>query len=112
MKQNPITHGLKSKKGIRNPKIALKEFHYAFSSVKEAERGLWEDRQLLGDACKELREAHNLTQAELSMEGALSLVLIKEIEKSASSDLAARYWQTIKSIKPSSPASPRSPSAH
>lgn len=55
-------HGLKSSKNIDDPAVALREFCRALAVVAEGEEASRFPQELLGDACKELREAYGLTQ--------------------------------------------------
>lgn len=90
MNHEHAANGLKSKADIGNPKVAFREFERLFAETAEAENATFE-KELLGDACKQMRESVRLTQNEMSREGSLSVAQIKVLEKSCSCADAVQY---------------------
>jgi hypothetical protein len=89
-------HGLKSSKKIRDSRVARREFDRMLVVVGASECELSTDRELLGDACKELRESYGLTQESIAARRAFTLAEIKALERTCSSDVAKRYLYALK----------------
>lgn len=87
--------GLKSKHAIRDPLVAEREFLLMLEHVEDSECEIRSDWELLGDACKQLREAHGLTQEQVAARHAFTLADVKALEQQCKSDIARRYFRAV-----------------
>jgi hypothetical protein len=92
-------HGLKSHSQIRDPKVARRQLGLMLEVVEVSEAELRNEQELLGDACKELREAHGLTQRDIAAEGSFAdVAAVKQIERVCPAEAAKRYCRAVHAL--------------
>lgn len=98
MKTLHAARGLKSSTNIRDPKVALREWRLMLETVENSEDEMRMEGELLGDACKQVRESRGFTQARVAAGNAFTLAEIKQLEKLCRSDVAKRYIRALETL--------------
>lgn len=101
MKSSPITAGLKSRPNM-TPAIAEREFARMLEETEGSEACAVADQQLLGDACRELAEAHGVARNEIARRMGVDAMRVSEIYRRASTETARDFRLAVRNKLPAS----------
>ncbi|MBL9187893.1 MAG: hypothetical protein JNK23_10465 [Opitutaceae bacterium] len=77
---------------------ADQQWKLMLAECEVSEAGAVEDQMLMGDACKDLREAHGLPRNALALKLRMDSMQIAELERRCSSVQARKYRAAVLSL--------------
>ena len=81
------------------PAKAAREFTWMLEETTASERIAIRDQKLMGDACRELRLAHDIPRNAMASQLGLDSLAVSEIERRCTSDQAKAYRRAVKALR-------------